>query len=50
MSFVLALTLSFGQFNLDTPLNLPINYVAVLTDESGQAKLTAITEVGSKNM
>jgi anti-sigma-K factor RskA len=50
MSCALVITLSFGQFNLDSALSAPIDYVAVLTDDSGQAKLTAITEGGSKNM
>jgi len=49
MSFALVIALSFGQFNLDSQA-VPVDYVAVLTDDSGQAKLTAITESDSKNM
>ena len=50
MSFALVIALSVGQFKLDDTLAVPVDYVAVLTDDSGQAMLTAITEGDSKNM
>ena len=50
MSFALVIALSVGQFKIDDSLAVPVDYVAVLTDETGQARLTAITEGDSKNM
>jgi anti-sigma-K factor RskA len=50
MSFALVITLSLGRFDLPPTANAPIDYVAVLTDDSGQAKLTAMTEANSKSM
>lgn len=50
MSFALVLMITVGNLPVENQGAVPIDYVAVLTDETGQAKLTAVTEGDSKNM
>ena len=47
MSLALVITLNLGTFRAT---EVPVDYVAVLTDESGAAKLTAVTEGDTQNM
>ena len=47
MSFALVVVLNLATFR---SADAPVDYVAVLTDENGAAKLTAVTEGGAHNM
>jgi len=50
LSVALVLALSIGQFQSGTGVNIPVDYVAVLTDSAGHAKLTAVTKGDTQAM
>ncbi|OUS27699.1 hypothetical protein A9Q99_14785 [Gammaproteobacteria bacterium 45_16_T64] len=50
LSFAFLLMLNIGQFSTADKHGLPIDYVAILSDDTGSAKLTAVTEGETQHM
>lgn len=49
-SVLLVALLTFADINFDSTQHPPVDYVAVLTSDTGDAKLTALTESESKTL